>query len=609
MKLFFNLFELFAFIYVVKAVTVEYTKDGVLRKDNVCDINFINFGIESSLAEVSVNKSGSTITIYRLKNGNEIIPKKTFREVQNYLTITNDGRKVTDFSVSYSTNSEFTLTIRGINACKNLTVKQTYKDYASVNSFLLYANVVPSPINQSFDKEQFGPSSNNVPYDVLDWDLNKGLDEIREECCIYIDYRYKNGNNLAWYLSTENVNKCKNSDKNCSNEEFYKIVRKNFPNYRNMEELFGNYYEGYVLKRESGLIHMDGIIKSEYIIEVYQEACGNQNGNQVVCTISSDKILDFNEFTKELRNNCLNLIIDKNVEGEWEANSSNVVGKYENYSIKVENNGAGSLPKDKDGEVQYMTFKAVSSSGIARFKTSLVCRDGTYKDDKCRCHACSLGCTNCNAQKCLNCKDNKATINEDKCECESGSYMDKEGKCNKCGEDCATCLDDKTCTTCKDPKKHLVDGKCECKDPLKHLVNGECKCGEGYYEDSSSGNCVACKPGCKKCNESGCLECEGKGKVPKDGVCVCDNSYYENPKTHTCEKCDISCATCNDKGRCTTCLDREAKISDGVCVCKHSYLTNTGKCYVCDKGCKTCDENGCTSCADASKKPENGKCI
>jgi hypothetical protein len=121
------------------------------------------------------------------------------------------------------------------------------------------------------------------------------------------------------------------------------------------------------------------------------------------------------------------------------------------------------------------------------------------------------------------------------------------------------------------------------------------------------GKCHECLPGCKKCDKNGCIECDGEGKVAKDGVCICDKSYYED-LDHNCKKCDSSCATCNVKGKCTTCLDSNAIFSDGVCICKNSFLTETGKCFTCDQGCKACDENGCLACVDSTKTPVNGKC-
>jgi hypothetical protein len=440
MKLYFNLFELFAFICIVKAaVNIEYTKDGVLRKEGSCNVYFVNYGIGDTIKNLDVSYSSNTLTVKNLYNGNENLNDKavfTDGEIKNYIEITQNGKQITNFEVKDIKDGKFSLSIKKLSSCSNLIIKQKYKYDLLVHSYLLYVNKIPKPINTSFPSNQFGPSSNDIPYDKLFWNMNSGLDEIRENCGIYIHYKERTNNHYVWYLSTENIN-----NKECTNSQFYKIARKHFVNYDVMEGLFGNYYEGYVIKRESGAVaHMDGIVDSKYIIEVYQESCGIQNANQVVCTISSDNILTFDQFTEELRNNCLNLIIDQNEEGTWTASSSKVVGAFDNYSITVENNGQGSLPKNNNEKVSYKTFEAANSSGVARFKTSFVCKDGTYSDDRCRCQACSDGCALCSsAETCTQCKDQTATLKEGTCECPPSTYMNEEGKCQACSDGCALC--------------------------------------------------------------------------------------------------------------------------------------------------------------------------
>jgi len=386
MRLYYNLLALFAFICTISAATVDYTKNGVLRiDDNKCNINFVNFGIGETIENIKVSFKNSVLTIENLKNGNEGQNNALFNkdDIKKYIIVT-QGNVKKDYTVTKYENGLFSISIKDINSCNDVTVKQTYKYDVLMYSYLLYANKIPNPINTSFPTDQFGPSSNDQPYDKLYWDMNKGLDELREKCRIYIDYKrreYGGSWHYVWYLSTETINK-----DNCSNADFYEIVRKHYPKYNTMYELFGDYYEGYVMKRESGSVaHMDGIINSKYIIEVYQEACGIQSDNQVICTISSEEKLKFDDFTDELMKNCLSIIVDKDEVGKWSANKSNVKAQFENYSIKVENNGEGTLPTSEDGVVGYKTFKANNSSGVARFKVSLVCNDGTYRDNKCRC--------------------------------------------------------------------------------------------------------------------------------------------------------------------------------------------------------------------------------
>jgi hypothetical protein len=656
MKLYNNILALIAGVAAVSGTTatVEYTKNGVLRKENKCNINFINCGLESTVKNIGVSLSGTTLTISKLLNVNEGVNNIDFpsNEISKYVEVTQNG-KALKFSVTPG-DSVFSLKINDVKSCEGITVKQKYKYDVLVHTYLLYANKIPNPINKGFPSDQFGPSSNDVPYDKLYWNMNNGLDQLREQCGIFVDYRSRamvsRKYHYVWYLSTENVNLEK-----CDNKKFYEIVRKNFPKYDYMKELFGENYEGYVLKRESGLTaHMDGIINSNFIIEVYQEACGNQSDNQVICTISSGKELSFKDFTSELQKNCLSIIVDKEEVGKWTVNKDYINAQFSKYSLRIKNNNNGELPTTESGVVKYKTFKATNSSGVARFKVSLVCNDGTYRDDKCRCQACTLGCTLCDsATKCNKCKDKSSSLINGVCECPKGTYMDKNGECKQCGKDCATCSDANTCTSCKESTKLLKEGKCECGQNQYEDKNGKCVCNNGFYKDedgdcmkckdgcetctgydkctkctdelkivkdgqcvcpegystSVDGKCIKCPAGCKQCNEKGCVECEGKNKVPNDeGECVCKTSYFENPETKNCERCSASCATCNVKGKCTSCKDERATISDGVCVCKNSYHAKDGMCFICDKSCKVCDKNGCVVCADSSKTPVNGKC-
>jgi hypothetical protein len=634
MRLYYSLLALFAIICTVSAdVTVEYTKNGVLRKNNKCNVNFVNFGIGDTIKNINVSKSGDKIIIEGLKDGNEGQNNEAFKIIdnKNYILVT-QGKEKKEFTITKEVNGLFSIEIKNIKSCDGLTVKQTYKLNVLLHTYLLYVNKIPDTINSSFPADQFGPSSNGVPYDTLYWDMNKGLDEIRENCGIFIDYRERNSNggyHYKWYLSTENINL-----NNCSNEDFYKIVRKNYPKYDKMYELFGDYYEGYVLKRESSKVgHMDGIIKSNFIIEVYHEACGTQSDNQVICTISSQKKLKFQDFTDELMKNCLSIIVDKDEVGKWSANESYVDAQFENYSIRVENNGEGSLPTSKSDVVEYKTFKAVNSSGVARFKVSLICKDGTYRDDKCRCQACSLGCKLCTGKnKCTEC--NHGTLTNDKCVCDTGYFMSKDGVCQKCGEDCKTCKDAETCDSCIDPIKELKEGKCEC--PAKStLVNGKCECEGGYF--MKDGKCEECGDDCITCKDAEtCDSCidpvkklvEGKCICPenstlKSGKCECDAGYFMN-NDGVCQKCGDDCKTCSENAEsCDSCYEprilvesekkcvcpTNSSLKEGKCICKDGYYMDEGECKVCGPDCKTCkDANTCTECANPKKKLNNGKC-
>jgi len=373
---------------------VEYNPEGVLRKDSTCNINFINFGIEENshkcISDISVTYSNKNLKIEKLKNGNEGLNSKTSftkDELPKYIKIFQNGQEITQ-NVSFPDykNGYFSIEISNLKSCEGITVKQTYKEPAIMHTYLLYENKVPSPINKGFPSNQFGPSKNDIPYSIVNWDMNEGLDEVREKCGIYIQYRERGtggGNHFVWYLSIENIN-----NKKCTNTEFYNIAKKHYNDYYKMEEIFGDHYEGYVIKRETGSVgHMDGVIVNrKYIIEMYQKACGKQNGYQVICTIPSVDKLTFSEFTNELINNCLSVIIDKEEKPKYIVNSDGITMNFQSYSIKIVNNSEGKLPTSESETVVYKEFSGVTSSGIARFSLSLECYDGSYSDEKCRCH-------------------------------------------------------------------------------------------------------------------------------------------------------------------------------------------------------------------------------
>eukprot|EP00833_Pecoramyces_ruminatium_P007985 jgi/Orpsp1_1/1182017/evm.model.c7180000079551.1 len=384
-----NIIALYGIIINIVNATVTYTKDGVLREEGSCSINFVNFGIDDnsykSISSITISYSNNVLTIGKLKNGNLGLNKNmsfTANELKKYIIISKDGNKITDnYTMTNNGSGLFTISISNLNSCKGITVKQTFKENVKMYTYLLYENVVPNPINKGFSSDKFGPSSNNTPYSIIYWNMD-GLDEIREKCQIYIQFHNYSGDHFIWYLSKDNIN-----GSNCSNTEFYNIAKKYYPDYSSMTEIFGDHYEGYVIKRETdGEGHMDGVVVNQnYIVEMYQQQCGNQNGYQVICTISSLAKLSFSEFTSELINNCLSIIIDKTEIPTYEVDANGITMKFKSYTLLVTNNGKGSLPTSKTGSVSYKEFSGVTSSGVARFKASMSCYDGSYKDANCRC--------------------------------------------------------------------------------------------------------------------------------------------------------------------------------------------------------------------------------
>jgi len=432
----------------VSNVSLEYTKEGVLRKDNQCNINFVNFGIKDDITNISVVKESNNYNNYNnngyfnlkisnLKNGNIGLNKAstgyTFdsRDLKNLIKISQYNVENKNFEVSMGDNGKFSLTIKNLNNCNGLSIKQTFKEPVIVATYLLYSNVKPSDntINTSYDITEFGPSANDVPYDTVHWDMNTGLDRAREKCRIYIQYKDTNnagGFHWRWYLSTDNIN-----GENCDNTDFFESVKDSYKDYDYMNELFGDYYEGYVIKREGGdIAHMDGILHNQnYLIEIYQDGCNEQNKDQVICTISSKKELTFKQFEDEFVENCLSIIIDQNEDAKWKVTKSGASAIFSNYVLNIVNYNRGALPTSENGFISYKVFEGATSSGIARFSVSLDCGDGSYIGEKCRCNACPSNCSSClNETTCTGCKEG-STLVGGQCVCKNGYKEDDEGVC------------------------------------------------------------------------------------------------------------------------------------------------------------------------------------
>lgn len=549
-----NILKLFLFIIIFcstiasAAVTIEYTEDGVLRKDGNCDITFVNFGIEKTISGQSVKKTldketGTfNITLSGLVNGNVGLNYETKFELEDlykYIKVIQDNEEISTISIpSMNTGSgKFDLVIYNLVSCDGLMVKQTFKDETvTVANRLYYVNVVPESINRAFQSSLFGPSY-DYPFERIHWKMNEGLDDLRKTCGIYIKYDKfvsSNGNHWQYYLSVDSIN-----SKECSQKEFFNVIRRNYIDYHFTRDLLGENYMGYVLKREGHIeAHMDGVIAdNHYIIEIYQKSCNEKFSAKTVCTLTSDEPLTFQNFTKQLIKQCIGNTVDEIEESEegeeidkenekdsdkesdkesdeendevWEVLSTgkSATGKLKNQNVKIENFDRGSLPKKIEGNITYKNFDIENSTPVARFVVTYTCECGTFMSDNCQCNACPANCESClNATTCTKCIGDNRILNE----------------------------------------------------------NGECECKANYFED---------------------------------------------PVTKQCEPCKKECASCNSKNSCTVCKDPTAIFSDGKCICENSFIDGEGLCYKCDGSCSECDEFGCVACADPLKTPnEDGKC-
>jgi len=259
---------------------LEFIDEGVLRKDGDCNIIFTNFGMDKYIKGLTLKKTKvSNSNLFNLKikslvNGN-MGPNNTVyldpQDLKNAVIVKQNDIEITDFVISNVSKKTglMDLEIKNLSTCEGLALKQTFiEPLVKVANRLYYENVVPTHINQSFDAKKFGPSY-SYPFERIHWKINEGLDDLRETCGIYILFKSptsSNGNHWQYYLSVENVN-----SKKCSQNQFFEVLKRNYIDYHFTEELLGENFMGYVLKREGHIEeHMDGIIVDRnYLVEIY----------------------------------------------------------------------------------------------------------------------------------------------------------------------------------------------------------------------------------------------------------------------------------------------------------------------------------------------------
>jgi len=421
---------IFIFEYV-KAVELQFTPDGVLRKDNNCNIIFTNFGMNSLIKNLNImkvyeqdNKNVFKLKIEGLVNGNIGPNNKIYTNstiLKSYIKINQNDTELLDFIISdvSKENGKMNIEINSIYTCENLKIEQTFiEKHINVANRLYYSNEIPTKINKSFNSTHFGPSY-DYPFERIHWKINEGLEELRKKCGIYILY-YGNkpttSNGLHWqyYLSIENANTNK-----CSQQEFFKVIKNNYVDYHFTEKLLGDNYNGYVLKREGHIEeHMDGIIlNSNSIIEIYQETCSAKVKAKTVCIIPSNKNLSFNEFVdKLLDKNCLNITGN----AQWEIKNNIATGTLNNQVLTLTlppKYKRGSLPKSPEGNINY-TEISETRYFIASFIVSYSCKDGSFMNDSCQCKACPVHCIKCsNEDECESCDNEICDLVDGKCQC------------------------------------------------------------------------------------------------------------------------------------------------------------------------------------------------
>jgi len=168
--------------------------------------------------------------------------------------------------------------------------------------------------------------------------------------------------------------------------------------------------------------------------------------------------------------------------------------------------------------------------------------------------------------------------------CRFGEYTEAGG-CGTCLASCKYgCVRPTDCSLCTDPLCYqcitfdtgscvrcvagasFIGGICTC-DPGLILAGGECKetCGKGYYQ--SSNRCVACGPGCERCNSLACSMCKSS-LLLYQGLCTCGPGMYID--SSTCQQCAPTCLNC--QSRSTTCTQ---------CYTPNGYVLVNSTCQDC----------------------------
>ncbi|KRX09958.1 Insulin-like growth factor binding protein, N-terminal [Pseudocohnilembus persalinus] len=283
------------------------------------------------------------------------------------------------------------------------------------------------------------------------------------------------------------------------------------------------------------------------------------------------------------------------------------------------------------------------------------CQDSYYQDALSGdCLKCPLYCEICSdsntCQTCISSVKERDVSNQ--CQCKDGYYQDTGSyDCLECPQYCLTCLDQMTCQICiSSDGERDASNLCICKNGyyqdtgsdsclgiqiytdilIMYLLllfqfkecpqyceicsdlttcqscissDGErdisnlCNCKNGYYQDSSSNNCLECPQYCKICSDSNtcqsCISSEGERDV--SNLCACKDGYYQDTESDNCLStlhfkyidyqnfqlnyndlnildCPYYCQTCSDYNTCLSCI-----ISDGIrdmsniCKCKDGY--------------------------------------
>ena len=239
------------------------------------------------------------------------------------------------------------------------------------------------------------------------------------------------------------------------------------------------------------------------------------------------------------------------------------------------------------------------------------------------CDTCAVGCATCFGAGLTSCtvctndgstiyyKDMKTTTCATTCP-NNGQFVSAAvpNLCQPCSSVCVTCFGTaENCTSATCALNYF-------------FLNNEClnNCPNGYYEDATLRQCLACATGCATCSAAGTAACT-----------VCSNTYYlqigltsclagcnsgEFPSdlNNKCVLCNSACATCTALNTCQTCqsVNGIAYFLNGTsctvaCPSNQFGQLSNYQCTACADGCATCFGAALSNCytCGASSVPTN----
>ena len=248
------------------------------------------------------------------------------------------------------------------------------------------------------------------------------------------------------------------------------------------------------------------------------------------------------------------------------------------------------------------------------------------------CMPCMPSCASCtSATACTSCNSDRV-LSSNVCVCQAG-WTEVSGKCTPTATsaacqvnqylDLTLCKDCSTqCVTCKGAT--LSDcSSCDygSNKQLNVLdttrITGRCVCKPGFFQDTTSVNCIPCDPACKDCsglNNYQCVSCHVNSVLATTAtgqMCTCISGFAWSVYTKKCESaaacpsgkylagavsgaldcqlCHNSCSTCKGPGviDCIACKAGMTMLN-AVCVCPDGMFNSGGACSQCDITCQKC---------------------